>query len=87
MAAKVVISLPSQLFRHIQAPEGERPAALVVDTVTGEGLERVARNAIRVGIGWILLNRSVTYLEGCRARPPRFVVRGGVRWPGRLSSR
>ncbi len=56
-----------QLFRHVHAPEGERPAAIVVETVTGEGLERVARNAVRAGIGWVLINRSVGYLELLRA--------------------
>jgi ABC-type sugar transport system substrate-binding protein len=55
-----------QLFRHVHAPDGERPAAIVVETVTGEGLERVARNAVRAGIGWVLVNRSVGYLEALR---------------------
>ena len=55
-----------QLFRHVHAPEGERPAAIVVETVTGEGLERVARNAVRAGLGWVLINRSVGYLEALR---------------------
>jgi ribose transport system substrate-binding protein len=55
-----------QLFRFVHAPEGERPAAIVVETVTGEGLERVARNAVKAGIGWVLLNRSVDYLAELR---------------------
>ena len=45
-----------QLFKHIHAPEAERPAAIVVEPATGEGLERVARNAMKAGIGWILVN-------------------------------
>jgi ribose transport system substrate-binding protein len=55
-----------QLFRFVHAPEGERPAAIVVETVTGEGLERVARNAVRAGIGWVLVNGSARYIEGLR---------------------
>lgn len=55
-----------QLFKHIHAPEGERPRAIIVETVTGEGLERVARNAAAAGIGWILLNRTVSYLDTLR---------------------
>jgi ABC-type sugar transport system substrate-binding protein len=55
-----------QLFRFVHAPEGERPSAIVVETVTGEGLERVARNAVKAGIGWVLLNRSVDYLAELR---------------------
>jgi ABC-type sugar transport system substrate-binding protein len=51
-----------QLFKAIHAPAEERPRAIVVETVTGEGLERVARNAVRAGVGWILLNRRVPYL-------------------------
>jgi len=43
-----------QLFHHVHAPEAERPAAIIVETVVGEGLERVARNAARAGICWVL---------------------------------
>jgi ribose transport system substrate-binding protein len=56
-----------QLFRHVHAPEGERPAAIVAETVTGEGLERVARNAVKAGVGWVLLNGSVRYVDALRA--------------------
>ena len=54
-----------QLFRFIHLPPQERPAAIVVETVTGEGLERVARNAVQAGMGWVLLNRKVGYLTSC----------------------
>ena len=60
-----------QLFRHVHAPEGERPAAIVVETVTGEGLERVARNAVAAGIGWVLLNRQVPLRRGAAPGRPR----------------
>ncbi len=59
-----------QLFQHIHAPEGERPAAIVVEAATGEGLERVARNAVRAGIGWILVNTRVAYVDELRAAHP-----------------
>jgi ABC-type sugar transport system substrate-binding protein len=59
-----------QLFRFVHAPAEARPAAIVVETVTGEGLERVARNAVRAGIGWILVNRSVAYVDPLRAERP-----------------
>lgn len=59
-----------QLFKHIHAPEGERPAAIVVEAATGEGLERVARNAVRAGIGWILVNTRVTYVDELRVAHP-----------------
>lgn len=63
-----------QLFRFVHAPEAERPAAIVVETVTGEGLERVARNAVKAGIGWVLLNRAVTYLEALRREAPALAL-------------
>jgi ribose transport system substrate-binding protein len=59
-----------QLFKHIHAPEGERPVAIVVEAATGEGLERVARNAVKAGIGWILVNTRVAYVDGLRAEHP-----------------
>src|SRR5512141_1294884 len=59
-----------QLYKHVHAPEPERPAAIVVETVTGEGVERVARNAVKAGIGWVLINRAGTYLEALRQERP-----------------
>jgi ABC-type sugar transport system substrate-binding protein len=38
----------------------------VVETVTGEGLERVARSAARAGIGWVLINRDAAYSDELR---------------------
>jgi ribose transport system substrate-binding protein len=63
-----------QLFRHIHAPEGERPAAIVVEVAGGGGLERVAWNAVGAGIGWVLVNTRVTYLEGLRAAHPGLAI-------------
>lgn len=58
------------LFRFIHRPAGERPAAIVVETVTAEGLERVARNATQAGVGWVLLNGRVAYLGELRGKYP-----------------
>jgi ABC-type sugar transport system substrate-binding protein len=63
-----------QLFKFIHAPAEERPAAIVVETVVGEGLERVARNAVQAGIGWVLLNRKVPYLNELRERHPGVTI-------------
>jgi ribose transport system substrate-binding protein len=63
-----------QLFKFIHAPAGERPLAIVVETVVGEGLERVARNAVRAGISWVLLNRRVTYLDALRKEYPQLAI-------------
>jgi ABC-type sugar transport system substrate-binding protein len=63
-----------QVFGLIHAPEDERPAAVLVHTRVPEGLERVARNAARVGIGWFLLNRTAPYLESLRAEHPGLAI-------------
>jgi ABC-type sugar transport system substrate-binding protein len=56
-----------QLFAHIHAPEDRRPAAIIVETVSGDGLDRVARNAVNANIGWVLINRGVAHIEKLRA--------------------
>jgi len=63
-----------QLFRHIHAPQAERPTAIVVEAATGEGLARVARNAAAAGIGWILVNTRVTYVDELRAAHPGLAI-------------
>jgi ABC-type sugar transport system substrate-binding protein len=63
-----------QLFKHIHAPEAERPAAIVVEAATGEGLERVARNALKAGIGWILVNGRAAYVDELRKEHPGLPV-------------
>jgi ABC-type sugar transport system substrate-binding protein len=59
-----------QLFRVVHAPPESRPCAIVTETITGEGLERVARNAVKAGIGWVLINRRVPYLAELRQERP-----------------
>jgi ABC-type sugar transport system substrate-binding protein len=56
-----------QLFKHIHSAAEARPFALVVEPATADGLERVARNAVKAGIGWVLINTSVPYLDALRA--------------------
>jgi ABC-type sugar transport system substrate-binding protein len=79
-----------QLFKAVHAPEAERPRAIVVETVVGEGLERVARNAAQAGVGWVLLNRHVPYLEELRARHasvPIFAIGTDQEEVGRIQAR
>ena len=63
-----------QLYALIHGAPESRPAAIVVETVAGEGLERVARKAAATGIGWVLINRSVPYLEQLRAQYPQLAL-------------
>ena len=63
-----------ELYARIHAPEAERPAAILVHSVTGEGLERVARHAVDAGIGWILLNRRAAYVDELRSKYPELPI-------------
>jgi len=63
-----------QLYGFVHAPEPERPVALVVEAVAEAGIGRVAGNAARAGIGWILLNGAPSVLEGLRRDHPELVV-------------
>lgn len=79
-----------QLFAHIHAPEERRPAAIVVETATAEGLERVARNAVKAGIGWILMNVRAGYVDALReAHADQLVAMVGTdqREVGRIQAR
>jgi ABC-type sugar transport system substrate-binding protein len=79
-----------QLFRYVHAPEVERPVALIVQTVVGGGGERVARAAAKVGIGWILVNREVDYLDDLRREHPKlpiFALSADHREIGRIQGR
>ena len=63
-----------QLFRLVHAPEAERPVAVLLHTRVPDGLERVARNAARAGIGWFLLNRTAPYMEALRREHPALAI-------------
>jgi ABC-type sugar transport system substrate-binding protein len=63
-----------QLYRAIHRPAEARPAAIVVETVVGEGLERVAHAAVEAGVGWVLINRRVAYLDELRQRHPELPI-------------
>jgi len=63
-----------QLYQVVQVPADRRPSVVIVHTVAGEGLERLARTAVRLGIGWILLNRRVDYLDELRHQQPKLPI-------------
>jgi ribose transport system substrate-binding protein len=63
-----------QLFRVIQVAVAERPQAILVETVAGGGLERVARAAARAGVGWVLMNRKVPYIAALRQENPQLPI-------------
>ncbi len=63
-----------QLYKFIHSRAEDRPKAIVVETVAGEGLERVARAAAAAGIGWVLINRNVSYLDDLRRDYPTLPI-------------
>ncbi|MET0555469.1 MAG: substrate-binding domain-containing protein [Vicinamibacteria bacterium] len=63
-----------QLFAFVHAPAERRPSAIVVEPVKSEGMERLARNAVKAGIGWILQQGGAAYLEKLRAENPAVPV-------------
>jgi len=78
-----------QLFRFIHARD-DRPLALIVEATTGEGLERVARNAVKAGIGWLLINTEVSYLDELRSQHPELpisAIGGDQKEIGRIQGR
>jgi ABC-type sugar transport system substrate-binding protein len=78
-ASDDVISQGQQLLSVIQAEPSSRPDAIIVEPVSGAGLERVARAAVAAGIAWIVSNFNVEYLVELRnvSSVPVFVVSQG----------
>jgi ABC-type sugar transport system substrate-binding protein len=59
-----------QAFEFIHAPEEKRPSAILMEPVSGDGLERLARNALRAGIGWVSINRRSSWIADLRREFP-----------------
>src|SRR5882672_11857643 len=66
----------SQQLLEIVQSDSARPDAVLVEPVNNQGLPRVAEAAVAAGVGWIISNARVDYLEGLRkaARAPLFTV-------------
>lgn len=59
------ITQSQQLLEAIQSAH-EKPDAIVVEPVTESGLPRVAEAAVNAGVGWIVSNARVDYIERLR---------------------
>ncbi len=59
-----------RLYHFVNAPAAARPMAIVVQTVAGDGIPRLARDAANAGIGWVLLSRDVSYIDSLRTEHP-----------------
>jgi ABC-type sugar transport system substrate-binding protein len=60
----------SQLVDVVARTAAERPAVVFVQTVSGDGLELVARAVARSGSGWVLINRRAAYMQDLREEYP-----------------
>ncbi len=63
-----------QIDQAIQAPEGSRPAAVIVQTLSAPAMEPAARAALRIDVGWVCLDPAF-YLDSLqRANPGKLVA-------------
>lgn len=63
-----------QLYDALRAPEGSRPAALVIEPAAVAGLEAAARAAVAAGVGWVLLGDRADVLERLQQESPGKLV-------------
>jgi ABC-type sugar transport system substrate-binding protein len=63
-----------RLFHFVQAQEKSRPVAIVAHSVAGDGLPRAAREAVKAGVGWVLLSRDVPYIDSLREQYPHLPI-------------
>ena len=82
------VTQSQQLLEIVQAPS-TRPDAIVVEPVNNQGLPRVAEAAVAAGIGWVVSNARVDYLEPLRktAKAPVFAVSQDHTEIGRMQGR
>ena len=78
-----------QLLKFVQAPPESRPDAIILEPVSETGLPSVAEAAVSSGIGWVVSNARVDYLEGLRrnAKVPVFLVSQDHVEVGRIQGR
>ena len=57
-----------QILRFVQCEPELRPDGLILEPVGGTGLPQVAKAAVDAGIGWVVLNRDVSYVKQLRRR-------------------
>jgi ABC-type sugar transport system substrate-binding protein len=79
----------SQQLLEIVQTTSARPDAIVVEPVNNQGLPRVAEAAAAAGIGWVISNALVDYLETLRkkAKAPVFGVSQDHPEVGRMQGR
>ena len=83
------ISQSTQILKAVQAPKELRPDAIIFEPVGGTALPQVARAAVNVGIGWVILNRDATYIDELRktSTAPFFAISSDHMEIGRIQGR
>jgi len=82
------ITQSEQLLKLIYLPEDARPDVIILEPI-GTGMIRVAQEAAKAGVGWIVLNREVAYVAELRSssRAPMFAVTTDHVETGRIQGR
>ena len=75
-AGNDAITQSTQLLQAIQAPQQDRPSAILFEPVGSTALPQVARAAVSAGIGWAVLNREASYVPELRIlkKAPVFTI-------------
>jgi ribose transport system substrate-binding protein len=83
------ITQSQQLLKIIQSPADLHPDAIIFEPVGGTALPQVARAAAAAGIGWVVLNREVEYIEELRKsyQVPLFALTSDHTQIGRIQGR
>jgi ribose transport system substrate-binding protein len=83
------ITQSQQLLKIIQSGSEPHPDGIILEPVGGTALPQVARAAADAGIGWVVLNRDVEYVNAFRQtyRVPVFAVTSDHEEIGRIQGR
>lgn len=82
------ITQSEQLLKLIYSSGEARPDVIILEPI-GTGMIRVAQEAAKAGVGWIVLNREVAYIAELRgsSRAPMFAVTTDHVETGRIQGR
>jgi ribose transport system substrate-binding protein len=82
------VTQSEQLLKLIYSAEETRPDVLILEPI-GTGMVRVAQEAAKAGVGWIVLNREVAYIAELRGSScaPMFAVTTDHVETGRIQGR
>ena len=78
-----------QLLEFVQGSTGSRPDAIVFEPAGGTAFPQIARAAAAAGIGWVVLNHEVDYLQQLRQsyQVPMFSISSDHKEVGKIQGR